>query len=185
MSTHPGLSGRFVIPDVVVSHFHLREGDTVGDFGAGGGNFATVLSRGVGASGKVYLFDIQRNLIERCEGVVRQNRLQNVETLWGDLEKPQGTKLDDALLDVGLLVNTLFQLEDKPAALAEIYRVLRPGAKLFVIDWTESFGGLGPTPTDVVDEEAAKDHCEAAGFVFERDFDAADHHYGLAFRKPS
>jgi len=177
-------TGRFVVPEKVVSHFHLREGDKVADFGAGSGFFAKALSRAVGSEGAVYLLDIQKNLVETCEAVVRREHIDNAEILWCDLEKVGGSKIEDGTLDAGILVNTLFQFEDKATALKEIVSDLRSGAKFFVIDWTESFGGLGPEPSAVVTAEQATDMCEAAGLVLEREFDAGDHHYGLAFRKP-
>jgi ubiquinone/menaquinone biosynthesis C-methylase UbiE len=87
------------------------------------------------------------------------------------------------VLDAGVLVNTFFQIEDKKTSLEEMARTLRKGGKFFVVDWTESFAGLGPHPNQVVDEMTAKSLVESAGFTFERSFPTGDHHYGLAFRR--
>ena len=62
-------------------------------------------------------------------------------------------------------------------------RVLRPGGKAVVIDWTESFGGLGPQPSDVVEQKEAERLFNENGFTTETSFDAGDHHYGVIFRK--
>ena len=177
-------SGRFVLPAVVSTHFHLRPGDQVADFGAGFGNFAKTLSKLVGDEGTVYAFEIQRNLVETIGEMARTEHLGNIDPVWCDLEKNGGTKLADNVLDAGILVNTLFQIEDKDTAVLEMKRTLRPGAKLFVIDWSESFGGLGPAFDQVIDEATVKDLFESHGFVFERAFDAGNYHYGLAFRRP-
>lgn len=174
---------RFVIPEHAVSHFHLRDGDVVGDFGAGAGYFEKALSRAVGGSGVVYAFEIQKMLTEKIADLVRTERLSNVEIVWGDIEAQSGCKIADGRLDAGVLVNTLFQMENKPTALAEIHRLIRSGGKLFVIDWSESFSGMGPQPGDVLTAEAACELVEAAGFAFEREFPAGEHHYGLAFRR--
>ena len=99
------------------------------------------------------------------------------------MEKQGGTKLSDGLLDAGLISNVLFQMQDKVGALVEIARVLRKGGKLFVIDWTDSYGGLGPQPKDVIIESEARTMLEQAGFVVEGTFPAGEHHYGLACRK--
>ncbi len=172
-----------MVPEVVSTNFHLRQGDKIADFGAGKGYFMKTLSNFVGPEGRVYACEIQKGMVEAITDLAQSERLGNVEPIWCDLEALNGTKLDDGILDVGILVNTLFILEDKDTAIEEMKRTLRSGGKLFVIDWTESFGGLGPHPTQVVDEDTAKDIFEAHGFVFERDFDAGDHHYGLAFRR--
>lgn len=174
---------RFVAPSVVATHFHLREGDHVADFGAGAGHFVAALSRAVGGQGRVYACDIQKQHIEKLEIRKRDERLTNLEPLWCDIEAAQGIALPDRALDGGILVNTLFQFEKKEAALLEIARVLRAGAKLFVIDWSESFGSMGPAPQAVVSEDAARSLLEHAGFSFQRSFDAGRHHYGLAFQK--
>ena len=109
--------------------------------------------------------------------------LLNIHPIWCDLEEAQGIKISDSLLDAGILVNTLFMIEDKAAAIKEIGRTLRSGGKLFVIDWTESFGSLGPQPARVVSPEEAKALFENYGFIYEREFPSGEHHYGLAFRK--
>ncbi len=173
---------RFVVPEDVVTQFHIRDGDAVADFGAGSGFFAKVLSRAVG-SGKVYALEIQRQLVEKVADLARTEHLSNVEVMWCDLEAAGGVKLSDGALDVGIMVNALFQFEDRDTAIAEAARLVRPGGKFFVIDWTESFGGLGPHPDQIIGEDAARELAERHGFTFERSFPAGGHHYGLAFRR--
>jgi hypothetical protein len=51
-----------------------------------------------------------------------------------------------------------------------------------VVDWEDSFGGMGPHPDCVICKQAAIDLFEAAGFILEREYPAGEHHYGLAFR---
>jgi len=174
---------RFVKPENAVTHFHLLAGDKVADFGAGPGFFLKALSSAVGIDGRVYACEIQKGLVDKLATLAREKKLSNVEPLWCDIEADGGTKLADGILDVGILVNTLYQLEDRPAALAEIARTIRAGGKLFVIDWYESFGGIGPKSDHVISEDGAKELVEAVGFRFERPFDAGEHHYGLAFRR--
>jgi ubiquinone/menaquinone biosynthesis C-methylase UbiE len=86
-------------------------------------------------------------------------------------------------LDAALLANTLFMIEDKPAGIKEMSRTVRSGGKFFVIDWTESFAGMGPAPENVVTAADTTALFESNGFVLDREFDAGEHHYGLAFRK--
>jgi arsenite methyltransferase len=180
---YPKTFGKFAEPAIVVSHFHIREGDTVADFGAGSGHYMQGLSRAVGVSGRVYLCEIQKNLVEALGVRAQELRLRNVHPMWCDFETLGGTKLKDNTLDVALLSNTLFQIIDKPTSLREVARTMRSGAKLFIIDWSDSFGGLGPQPEHVVHEAEAKILAEDVGFTYERSFPAGDHHYGLAFRK--
>lgn len=174
---------RFIVPETAASHFHLRPGDKVGDFGAGAGNFTAALSRAVGPDGRVYACEIQKNLVETLSERVRSQHLGNVEVIWGDFEEPGGSKIEDGTLDAAVIVNTLFQVENRPAVIEEISRTLRSGGKLFIIDWSESWGGMGPQPSDVLSLRDARALAEAAGLTFEHEFDVGDQHYGLAFRK--
>jgi predicted methyltransferase len=107
------LPGRFVVPEVVSTHFHIKEGDIVADFGAGSGFFLKILSKAVGSLGRVYACEIQKHLVEKIGEFIRLNNLSNVHPLWCDLEEINGIKLNDNSLDAGLLVNTLFQFEKK------------------------------------------------------------------------
>jgi len=175
--------GKFVIPEVVVTQFHLREGDIVSDFGAGSGFFLPALSQVVGESGKVYACEIQRALVDKIGDTVLSEQLSNVHPLWCDLEEVNGIKIANEELDVAILINTLFQIEDKDTAVQEMGRTLRKGGKFFVVDWTESFAGMGPMPDNVIQANETEVLFERNGFVLERDFPAGDHHYGLAFRK--
>ncbi|MBP9836710.1 MAG: class I SAM-dependent methyltransferase [Candidatus Pacebacteria bacterium] len=177
------LPGRFVVPEVVSTHFHIKEGDMVADFGAGSGFFLKILSRSVGSSGRVYACEIQKHLVEKVGEFIRLNNLSNVHPLWCDLEEVNGIKLKDNSLDAGLLVNTLFQFEKKEEAIKEIRRTLRPGGVLHVIDWSESFGGLGPRPQDVITKDKAINLFESLEFMLEREYPAGDHHYGFTVRK--
>lgn len=172
----------FIVPEKAVTHFHLREGDVVGDFGAGSGFFEKALSRAVGKTGTVYAFEIQKRLVERIAEMARREHLENVNVLWCDLERHGGCTLKDGVLDTGLLSNALFQFGNQPAALDEMRRLLRTGGKLLVLDWRESFGGMGPQPSDVVSEIDARTLIEQHGFSVIRAFPAGEHHYGLAFR---
>lgn len=177
------LSGRFVIPEVVTTHFHLKPGDKVADFGAGNGFFLKPLVEAVGPEGKVYACEIQKGLVEKLGNFARVNGFTNIQPLWCDLEEADGIKLPNSTLDAGILVNTLFQFELKAGALAEIRRVLRPGGVLHVIDWSESFGGLGPQPKDIITKDQAITLCEAAQFILEGEFVTGEHHYGFTVRK--
>jgi ubiquinone/menaquinone biosynthesis C-methylase UbiE len=175
--------GRFIEPEAVVSHLHLKSGDIIADFGAGSGFFLSPLSAAVGPQGRVFACEIQKNLVEALTEYARARNLGNVQPLWCDLEEPGGIKLADGQLDAALLINTLFLIEDKDAAVTEMLRTVRRGGSFFVIDWTESFGGMGPQSAQVVTATATTDLFESHHCSLEREFAAGDHHYGLAFRK--
>lgn len=177
------IGGRFVMPDVVATHFHLNAGDIVADFGAGSGFFLKALSTAVGETGRVFACEIQKQLVEKLGEQARLQGLSNIHPLWCDLEEENGIKIGTGELDAAILVNTLFIIEDKNTAIKEMARTVRQGGKFFVIDWTESFAGMGPQPGQVITADAATALMEENGFVLDTEFPTGDHHYGLAFRK--
>ncbi len=173
---------RFAVPELIVSHFHVRDGDLVADFGAGAGEYVPHLVKKVGPRGRVYACEIQRTLVDKIGTLIREKGYHNVDPLWCDIEADRGIKIADETLDVAILVNTLFQLEQKEKAIQEKRRTLRTGGVIYVVDWEESFGGVGPHPNCVVCKQVAINLFESCGFVLEREYPAGEYHYGLAFR---
>ena len=74
--------------------------------------------------------------------------------------------LGDGTVDRALLVNVWHELPDRPAALAELRRVLGPECMLLVIDWPlEEERVVGPPLDHRVALETTLEEIEAAGFV--------------------
>lgn len=186
MNPHQGgLSHRahgFAHPARNVSALGIEPGMKIADFGAGSGAYVNLMAEALLSSGTVYAIDIQKDLLRRIKNETAKHGHTNVEILWGDLEETGGSKLN-SILDLVLISNLLFQVRDKQAVLDEAVRVLKPGGRVAIIDWAESFGGLGPTKEMVVTKEAAYEHARKAGLTFVKEFPAGAHHYGLIFRK--
>ena len=175
---------RFADPQANVLQMGLHEGMKVGDFGTGAGHYALAIAGAVGDTGKVYAIDVQEDVLVRLRGEAQRRKLRNLETIWGNLEKAGGTLLKDHALDAVVLSNTLFQLEDKDATIAEIKRVLAPGGKLLVIDWAGSYGGMGPKEPHLVPEHEAEELFIHGGFHKAKGFRGGPHHYALLFTAP-
>lgn len=166
-----------------IAQFDLQSGSRVADLGAGSGVLAIAAARAVGDAGKVYAVEVQKGLLERIKTQAKEARVNNIEALWGDIERPKGTHLKDHMVDAVIASNVLFQVEHKEGFVAEVKRILKPGGKLLLVDWTESFGGMGPHKDAVVPEKVAQDLFLKSGFVLVKKINAGAHHYGLVFRK--
>lgn len=167
-----------------IEQFHIHEGMKVADFGVGTGAYAFALADAVKEDGKVYALDIQKKFVTALSKEAETRGLTQIQALWADLEAEGGTQLDSGSLDAVVIANMLFQAEKKEAVLKEAFRILHTKAKILIIDWTESFGGLGPHVDHVFKEQDARRLAENIGFVFEESIQAGAHHYGLIFRKP-
>lgn len=176
------MENRFADPHTNVRAFGLQAGMQVADFGSGSGAYVLAISPLVGPSGHVYAVDVQKDLLRRVKNIAAQKHLSNVDIVWGDVEKLGGTHIADRSVDAVLLSNILFQVSHKDVVCAEARRILKSGGLLIIIDWTESFGGMGPQKRDVYTAEAASALAAAQGFTPVREFSAGAHHYGLVFR---
>ncbi|HSE56485.1 MAG TPA: class I SAM-dependent methyltransferase [Candidatus Paceibacterota bacterium] len=173
----------FMHPEAIIAAAQLRPSDVVADFGAGSGFMSRAAAKLV-PQGTVYAIELQRGLVERLEHDAKEANLSNLHPIWGDIESPKGSSLADASVDVVILSNILFQLDDKSGAVAEVARVLKPASKVLVIDWTESFGGLGPAPQHVFRPEQARALFEQRGLQVVTDqLPAGEHHYAILLRK--
>ncbi len=182
--SHGARTANFAHPPRNVLAMHIEPGMTVADFGAGSGAYVLAIAERLAHAGRIYAIDVQQDLLRRIKNESHKRGYKNVETVWSDLDHPHGSKLADNHVDRVLISNLLFQVEDKAVLLAEAFRILRPRGLVIIVDWSESFGGIGPHKNDVVDRDTAMALATAAGFESLRGFDAGAHHYGLIGAKP-
>lgn len=168
-------------PQENIAKLNLSEGERVADFGAGSGHYTIETAKAVGEDGHVYAIEIQKKLVSKVESKAESAGLENVNVIWGDLEKPEGSTLEDDLVDVVVLANILFQAKDKEQLFQESQRVLKPNGRLLVVDWTDSHGGLGPQEDHLVPENRSRLLAEDVGFTHKQGIDPGDHHYGMIF----
>lgn len=172
----------FIDPRVVLRELVINEGDFVADLGSGIGAFARVLSKRVGPRGRVYAVEVQREILQRMQRDFTAENISNVDGIWGNIEDIGGTKIQDKKVNIVVMCNVLFQVPDKISMIREITRILVSGGVLFVVDWSDSFSGIGPKQSEVVTEEKAKQLFSSSGFEIQKTFKAGSHHYGLIFK---
>jgi arsenite methyltransferase len=109
----------------------LREGERVLDLGSGGGIDVLLSARRVGPSGFAYGVDMTDDMLDLARKNAAKAGAGNVEFRKGEIE---ALPLDDATVDV-VISNCVINLStDKPAVLAEMYRVLVPGGRIGISD---------------------------------------------------
>ena len=181
MQAQAAHAGFFASPKRTVDALPLEPRMRVADFGAGSGHVALELARQV-PEGRVYAIDVQADLLRRLKNEAARAGLKNVELIHGDISRPHGAKLADASCDLVLLSNVLFQQEQPAAALREAWRVVRPGGMAALIEWSDSFRGMGPAKKHVITRERALQLAGENGFEALREFDAGAHHYGFILK---
>lgn len=172
----------FTDPAKNLESLGLHEGMIVADFGAGSGFYSLASARLVNPGGKVYAIDVQQDLLSRLKNAAHVQKLSNVEVIHGNVEEPGGTRMQAHFVDAAIVSNLLFQIEHKDEFAAELKRILKKGGNVLVIDWSESFGGMGPAAEHVMTQDKTQELFSKHGFIQVKVIHPGDHHYGFVFK---
>jgi demethylmenaquinone methyltransferase / 2-methoxy-6-polyprenyl-1,4-benzoquinol methylase len=123
-----------------VSVAQVREGDRVLDIAAGTGDLTCAFARKVGAKGLVLHSDINEAMLSRGRDRLLDEGLL-VPSLLADA---QALPLPDACMDVVSVAFGLRNMTDKDQALREMARVLKPGGRLLVLEFSKVAAPLAP-----------------------------------------
>lgn len=110
----------------------LRQGIVVADVGAGEGQLTFALAREVGPSGHVISTEIDPERLRALRESVAAARLGNVTVVEGFAGE---TGLSSACCDAIVLRRVYHHVSDPPGINASLWRALRPGGFLVVIDF--------------------------------------------------
>lgn len=183
-SVKPGINDPFKNPDVekykntfegesrevylhrekIVAACGLKPGMVVADVGAGTGLHTRLFAKAVGDDGQVYAVDIAARFLAHIQKTAREAKLRNVTPV---LCNEDSVDLPKGSVDVAFVCDTYHHFEFPHRTLASLYRAIKPGGRLIVIDfkripgvssdWTMNHVRAGQ---EVVEKEIA-----AAGFT--------------------
>jgi arsenite methyltransferase len=109
----------------------LRQGETVLDLGSGGGIDVLLSARRVGATGRAFGLDMTDEMLALAQRNAKAAGVDNAIFLKGVIE---AIPLPADTVDV-VISNCVINLStDKPAVLAEIGRVVKPGGRVGISD---------------------------------------------------
>ena len=109
----------------------LHEGERVLDLGSGGGIDVLLSARRVGPSGFAYGVDMTDDMLTLARANAAKAEAENVEFRKGEIE---ALPLPNQAVNV-VISNCVINLStDKPAVLAEMFRVLVPGGRIGITD---------------------------------------------------
>lgn len=109
----------------------LQPGERVVDCGSGSGADSLIAARVVGPSGMVIGVDMTPEMLTKARRNAEVASLRNVEFRKGVLE---ALPVPDGWADVVISNGVLNLVPDKTVALAEFFRVLRPGGRIQLAD---------------------------------------------------
>ena len=109
----------------------IQVGDTVLDIGSGSGTDALIAAGLVGPEGRVICLDLTEAMRDKLRANAAAVGAVNLEVLAGNAE---AIPLPDGSVDVVTSNGVLNLVPDKPRAVRELTRVLRPGGRLQLAD---------------------------------------------------
>ena len=167
----------------------LRDGQTVADVGAGGGELTVRLARQVGPQGHVYATEIDSSRIELIRRKAQEDGVKNVTVLEGHAAR---TNLPAACCDAIVIRNVYHHFDDPAAMNKSLYASVKPGGRLAIIDFSPNRGrrtAEAPVNRDQdshgVDADTVIKEISEAGFERHTLEKGDDRSFIAVFRKPS
>ncbi len=163
----------------------IQSGMRVADVGAGTGLFTVLFSSHVGPDGWVYAIDISPKFIEHIANRAQEAGIENVTPVLCDQDS---VNLPPNSIDVAFVCDTYHHFEFPIATVGSIYKTLRPGGKLVVIDFqrdeeTSSEWILGHVRAG---QDVFTSEIQSVGFEGPQtpEVEGLEENYLLVFRKP-
>ena len=128
---------------VAVQLSNVREGEQVLDLAGGTGDLTTLFSKRVGKNGKIVLADINSEMLRTGrDRLIDRGLIDNITYAQVNAEC---LPFEDNSFDCVCIAFGLRNVTDKDAALRSMYRVLKPGGRVIILEFSH--------PTDKITEK--------------------------------
>lgn len=116
---------------LAISKMPLQRNSVVADIGAGTGYYSFRIAPKI-TDGKLYAVEVQDAFVKALEKKKKDLNLINVDVVRGGAQAPN---LPDSSVDLALMVDVYHELEYPQEMLQALYKALKPGGKLLLIEY--------------------------------------------------
>lgn len=113
----------------LLSVLRPQPGEQLLEVGPGTGYYSLSVARELVPEGLLDVFDLQQQMLDHTMRRAKDSGVGNIRPTRGDARH---LPYDDGRFDGAFLITVLGEIPDRPAALRELARVLRPGGRLVV-----------------------------------------------------
>ncbi|WDQ17136.1 class I SAM-dependent methyltransferase [Rhodopirellula sp. P2] len=164
----------------------IKPGERIADVGAGTGFYSRLFAKTTGWDGWVYSVDISPKFLQHIAARATADGIENLTTVLGT---DVSIRLPPESVDLVFICDTYHHFESPQQSLASIYRALKPGGRLVLIDFDRIPGVTREFLMGHVraGKEVFQSEVVEAGFEFtdEVKVDAFEENYLLRFSKPA
>jgi ubiquinone/menaquinone biosynthesis C-methylase UbiE len=118
--------------DKLLKILPLKAGMAVADVGAGSGYFTFPMAEKVGAKGKVYAVDVQKEMLDIIKRKMKSKKVTNVEPVLGTITDP---KLPAGKVDLILMVDVYHEFSHPYEMTEAMVKALKPGGQLVFVEY--------------------------------------------------
>lgn len=165
-------------PEAVLDALEIPEGAVAADVGAGSGYFTERLADRVGPAGLVYATDIQHEMIAALEHRVAERGLDNVRVVHAAFGDPT---LPEACCDLVFFSSVYKEIDDRVDYMKKVALLLRPGARVAILEFRPGARGLGTPPADRLAPGQVTQELTDAGYELVATHDFLPREYLLVF----
>jgi predicted methyltransferase len=173
----------------MIAALELHEGSIVAEMGAGSGRRTIDIAKHVGASGRVYTTELGDDRVRTLRAAVEKSGAKNVTVLPAHATK---TNLEEGCCDALYMEQVYHHIEDPTAMNASIFRTVKPGGRVAIVDFVPDNGkesadpkDRDQNPTHGVLAATVQAELERAGFEKVKVEKIKEHGFILVMRKPS
>jgi ubiquinone/menaquinone biosynthesis C-methylase UbiE len=152
----------------LIPELGLKPGMTVCDLGAGNGYHSLMMAKLVSPGGRILAVDIQKEFLDQLEERAAQAKIDNIETILGDVHDP---RLPPASCDLILLVDVYHEFSHPEHMLAAMRRALKPDGVVALVEFRGEDPEVPIKPEHKMTKEQIFKEWKPNGFEVAREFD--------------
>jgi ubiquinone/menaquinone biosynthesis C-methylase UbiE len=118
--------------DHMVDALKFREGEVVADIGCGSGYISRKISKKVGASGRIYGVDIQKEMLDLLAKRMAMFRITNVTPVRGTITDP---KVPPGSCDTMIMVDVYHEFDHPYEMIENMIAGLKPGGRIVFVEY--------------------------------------------------
>ncbi len=152
----------------MIAALGVKPGQVVCDLGCGNGFHALKLVKLVGKEGSVVGVDIQREMLLLLDARAKKDGVENIKTV---LSLPHDPKLDEASVDLILLVDVYHEFSHPEPMLAAMRRALKKDGRIALVEFREEDARVPIKPEHKMSKKQILKEFPANGFKLVAEYD--------------